>query len=351
MLKGLGAAVGLAVMLLSPHAWTPKPTARPESVTNLESGVWWIGQPKVGPALPPPQQVPANGLWVSSTPAGTVAVSAVRFAVGANDRQPILDLPVEMVTTLPAEVPADFAVHIVACPAASNWQPPAKGTFGALSAAPKADCGKGQVLGALSLDGKTMVFELGQFVTETNKVLSVVLTPTNVAAPIPAAPVPLPIPIPNLLMPSTFDVTFKPVTTSAVEVLTSPASDDEAAVQPDETSRIDPEPSPSYAAPTANTVAPTPRRSTGVAAVPRQLAQATTAVVHTAGATRTRTLAAVVFFDLCLWAWWASNRDPLPGTPQAGRPYRTLYDGGAGTGAPRRRLSTLTRVGKPPPLR
>ncbi|HVV35789.1 MAG TPA: hypothetical protein VHC63_04240 [Acidimicrobiales bacterium] len=355
MLKGLTVALGAAVLALFPNAWRPQPTARPDSVSRVESGVWWIGQPRVAPPLPPPAQVPAGGLWVSSTTAGTVALSALRFTVGDSDRQPIVTIPVQTSTTPPAALPVSLGLTVVACQATGDWAPPGQGTFGALANAPKYDCNKGQVLGQMALDGKSMVFEFSQFVSDTNRTISVVLIPANVTAPIPASPVALPLPVPAVVVPPTFDVTFKPVTPDAVEVLTSPLQD----VLGDEGLSVETQTgdaalvggAASVAGVTRSRTATKPAtRPSSIAAVPRQLAQAATTVAHKGDSPRTRTIAAIIFLDLCLYGWWALNRDPLPGTPQAGRPYRSLYDGSAApVGTTRRPLTN--REGKPPPLR
>ena len=353
MLRGLAVAAGALVLALAPNAWTPHPTVHAQSVSTIESGVWWIGQPRALPALPPPAEVPANGLWVSSTVAGTVAMSAVRFTVGANDRQPILTIPVETSTAPPATLPLSLGMPVLACPTTGKWKPPAKGTFGSLAAAPAYDCGKAQVLGAFSVDGKALVFELGSFVTETNSTVSVVLVPGAITPPLPAPPVPLPVNLPSLLIPPTFDVTFKPISPGAVEVLTTESFDDgtsDDAVVPETSTEVSGDRS--FAAPTSPGVT-APAKPTGtrriIASVPGKVAQVAAAAAHDAGSTRTRTIAALVFFDLCLWGWWASSRQPFAGTPQADRPYRTLYDG-AVTAPARRRLS-VSREGKPPPLR
>ncbi|HVT77604.1 MAG TPA: hypothetical protein VHD87_11295 [Acidimicrobiales bacterium] len=357
MPKGLVVAIGAAILAFFPNAWEPRPTVKPESVSTFESGVWWIGQPRALPALPPPAQVPAGGLWVSSTAAGTVALSALRFTVGEQDRQPIVTLPVNTSTTPPAALPISLGTPILACQATGNWAPPAKGTFGSLASAPKYDCSKGQVLGSPSVDGKTMVFELGQFVTDTNRTVSVVLVPGTVVPPLPASPVALPFSIPTILLPPTFDVTFKAVTPNAVEVLTSPLPnvlDDGALGVETQTAGAGDVASPTVVAGAnssrAGAARTTPPRRTGIAAVPGQVAQAAATVAHKGDSPRTRTIAAIVFLDLCLYGWWASNRDPLPGTPQAGRPYRSLYDGSAAPVATTRRPLT-NREGKPPPLR
>lgn len=276
-------------------------------------------------------------------------MSAVRFTVGASDRQPILTLPIAMLSTLPKTVlPVDVDIHILACATTAPWTPPAAGTFGALSAAPSFDCGKGQVLGSLSVDGTQVEFELGQFVTATNKVVDVVIVPGGIPAPIPTIPVALPVPVdvPSLLLSPTFDITFNPVTAAAVEVLTAaPVTEDDFGFD----SPVDPAflPSPIELA-LGNPAAP--RAPRGIAAFPGQVARQL-GVVNTSPQRAQRTIAAVAFALLCAWAWLL-NRDPVPGAP-AGRPFRTLYDGAPPvSAAPKRGFgSGAARTGRPPPLR
>ncbi|MEY2467983.1 MAG: hypothetical protein QOF21_681 [Actinomycetota bacterium] len=316
----------------------------PSSVTGLVSGVWWAGQVAALPAGPPPAQVPAGGLWVSSTAAGTIAESAVRFIVGENDRQPILTLPIAMLTSPPkTAAPVDVDLHVLACAATGDWAPPPAGTFGALSAAPAYDCGKGQVLGALTPDAKGLEFELSQFVTATNKVVSVVVIPAPIPAPIPTPPVALPASPPPVFVPPNFDITFNPVTAAAIEVLTADSvTEDDFGFEP-----FDESYNPSAIEFALGNPA-VPRPSRGIAALPgrvvRQLAS-----VKPDPQTSQRTIAAVVFALLCAWAWLL-NRDPVPGAP-AGRPFRTLYDAAPPPAAPKRGFGTRVRAGKPPPLR
>lgn len=349
----VAAALAAALLTLAPGAWVVGPTAQPQAVSQLESGVWWVGQPKMAPALPPPNHVPADGLWVSSTAAGTVAMSAVRFTVGQDDRQPVLNVPIDAATTLPQEVPVDTRLHVLACATTDNWAAPPKGTFGALGAAPKYDCGKGQVLGAPSLDGTTMVFELASLVSDSNHTVAIALIAAVSPAPIPAAPVALPVAVPTVLLPPTFDITFKPLTVASIEVLTSPP----APVTEDEYGFDEPEAATYGSGASTNAVArfdgspPPTVAPRGFAALPNQVARTVGAVTGESGK-GDRTLAAAVFLALCMWAWALSNRNPLPGTAQAGRPYRTLYDG-APPAAPtvRPRAGAAPRIGKPPPLR
>jgi hypothetical protein len=143
------------------------------------------------------------------------------------------------------------------------------------------------------------------------------------------------------------------VTTSSVEVLTTEPFDEsgsDAVAPPPDTQDLatDRSYASSNVGASPTTAAKSPVRRI-VSAVPGQVAQVAANVAHKGDSPKTRTIAAVVFFDICLWGWWASARQPVPGTPQAGRPYRTLYDGAVA--APTRRRSAASREGKPPPLR
>ena len=314
------------------------------AVSNVVSGVWWAAQQNGAPDVPAPAQVPAGGLWVSSTAAGTIAESAVRFTVGPDDRQPILTLPVAMLTTPPkTAAPVDVDVHVLACAADASWSPPPSGSFGPLSDAPKANCDKGQVLGALTSDGKGIEFDLGQFVTSSNRVVSVLVMPQQTPAPVPAAPVALPAAPPPVLVSPTFDVTFNPVTASAIEVLTTAASAaDEGTVDAGFDASYNP-----GAVDFALGAPAVPQRQ-GFAALPGRVARQVAALTP-AAQTAQRTFAAIVFALLCAWAWLV-NRDPIPGAA-AGRPFRTMYDGAPPVATVKRGFGTAPRVGKPPPLR
>src|SRR5205085_5501301 len=59
------------------------------AVQAIQSGYWWQGQPDGAP-LPPPPNVPANGLWISGREASPVAIAAVRFQLGGAEAAPVL---------------------------------------------------------------------------------------------------------------------------------------------------------------------------------------------------------------------------------------------------------------------
>jgi hypothetical protein len=284
-------------------------------------------------------------------------MSALRFTVAAGERQPILTMPVEMLTSASqsnlAALPVDFSPNVLACATTGNWSPPAPGTFGALREAPTYDCSKGQTLGQVS--DKAVIFDLSSFVSETNRTVSIVILPGTSPVPIPSPPVALPIPaLPPVLLQTTFDITFKPVTIAAVEVLPAPAvtEDDFGFEEPvvDDSSFYNAGGTDSGFA-LGNPTTPTAPARGGLSVLPR-------AVVRQVGAVKTeaqrteRAVAAGVFLLLCMWAWSVADRNGVPGVADA-RPFRTLYDGNLtpSRGPARSGFGTLRRVGKPPSLR
>lgn len=88
-------------------------TAPVEAAPPSALGYWWRLQSGVGPHLTPPG-VPEGGLWVTDDPSGDQAVSALRFV------PPSGETPVELRLTI-AESTGEPTV--VACPAASAWEP------------------------------------------------------------------------------------------------------------------------------------------------------------------------------------------------------------------------------------
>jgi len=189
----------------------PGPPA--SAVEGVESGSWWAAQSD-GKPLPPPPQVPAHGLWVSTGPSGAQAISAVRFRLGATESAPILTLHVH--SSLPPSQLASAGIGpplVVACPTTATWQPV---DAGAWSARPQGDCAAGVVGGALSADGTLMAFDLTTLMRDGG--VDVALLP----GPLPSL-VPAPLLLPAPLNPG-FDITFEPVSAGAVAVFTSPPS-------------------------------------------------------------------------------------------------------------------------------
>src|SRR3954451_19290793 len=92
------------------------------AVSGLAAGYWWQGQPDGAP-LPPPGNVPANGLWVSGNDTSQVAVSAVRFQVGPDEAAPLLTVKVHSQSP-PKEATAQSGpIVVLACPATKPWTP------------------------------------------------------------------------------------------------------------------------------------------------------------------------------------------------------------------------------------
>jgi len=322
----------------------PGPPA--SAVEGVESGWWWASQPD-GRPFPPPPHVPQHGLWVSTSPSGPQAVSAIRFQLGANESGPIVTLHVH--TTLP---PAQLATAgigpplVVACPATAAWKP---ADAGAWSARPTANCGAGAVGGALSADGRLMGFDLTTIAT--SKAVDVVLLPGPAASLVP----PPPVPVPGLAPPPVtagFDVTFEPVGAGAVSVFTSPSEEEEfgpgaSLVTPPlslETSSLTSLSTlpPVVAAP--ETPAAGPPRSTVRPSV-RPFRNA--AVVAVDDDRTTRILAAVVF--LALSAWWYRLSFSAPSAGPRAR--ASLYDVPTGPRPSALRQPAPAAATPPPPLR
>jgi hypothetical protein len=171
---------------------------------------------------------------------------------------------------------------------------------------------------------------------------------------VPAPPVALPVALPATpLLPPDFDVTFNPVSSSGVAVLTTPTSTEDTtdvSAATDSSAGYDNSTSSDVSTPSISPVTSTPtlRRPTGIASLPGRFAQVASQTLPAGTSRRTREAAAFVFFDLCIWAWFVSNQDPLPGAKQAGRPYRTIYDGPSVVETSRPKTA---RAGSPPPLR
>lgn len=182
------------------------------AVQGLESGYWWQGQPDGAP-LPPPPNVPANGLWISGSEASPVAIAAIRFQLAPDEATPTLTAKVNSAFP-PAQVSAALnagQIVVMACPATPGWKP---AQAGAWSAKPQFNC-RGAVNGTVNADGTAIAFDLGGVVTDGK--VDVVLVPGTGAAVLPPNPLPG---LPPTPQPSGFDLTLQPVT--ADQVHTSP---------------------------------------------------------------------------------------------------------------------------------
>src|SRR4051794_25867924 len=85
------------------------------AVSGAESGYWYAG-PLPGGSLTPPPNVPAHGLWVSSNPAGPVAIAALRLNLDSGDAPPVL-----LSLVVDGETPPNGA-SVYACRATSAWK-------------------------------------------------------------------------------------------------------------------------------------------------------------------------------------------------------------------------------------
>ena len=102
-------------------------------------------------ALPPPPNVPPDGLAVGNAPDGPSAVSALRFELDPGE------VPVSLKLTVHERL-APGASPVVACLATSAWFASRAGNWGER---PKAACPAGVRPGAASADGGAVSFDLG----------------------------------------------------------------------------------------------------------------------------------------------------------------------------------------------
>ncbi|GAC1599650.1 MAG: hypothetical protein NVS3B21_26350 [Acidimicrobiales bacterium] len=188
----LAMAGSCAAVLASPGAAA--------AVARVERAYFFTGQ-QSGGMLPPPSNVPPKGLWVRSTAAGTQASSAIRFMLATGETAPTLKLSVHQMAGTP---------QIVVCPTTSTWK---QGDAQPISAAPRSDCAKGQSVGGVSTDGKTVTFDLSNIDTSSGRVDLALIPapPTSPAAAVPGTPSVSP----------QFEITFEPL--SSGSVMTTPA--------------------------------------------------------------------------------------------------------------------------------
>lgn len=151
-------ALGLLVVLLALPATS-------SAATYETHGWWWRAQTGLlGAELPPPPDVPEDGLLVERGPDGATAVAAVRFGLSEGETDPVLELTV-------ASGESTGAV-IAACPTRrAGWPGEQAGRW---DAAPGWDCEAGRVDGVPSDDGSTWSWALAPLVGEGG-VISVAL--------------------------------------------------------------------------------------------------------------------------------------------------------------------------------
>jgi hypothetical protein len=275
---------------------------------------------------------------VSSDPSGAQSISAVRFALDANEVAPKLKLTVGRVVGPPN------TQLVVACPASSAWQP--TGTKpGEWSSQPHADCTKERSVGQLSPDSTTMTFDLTSLAAASTgpstSRIDVVLAPA-----------------PSTTVPSTFDATFQPVTPTSVLVTHSPPASGTGGVEPagvpapatgtTGTATVQPSAAPSAVSPSLAvgpvSAAPVIPPALATGAQPAAASTATSPGISTARrilkggrfTTGVRILAGVMLTLLCVWAMWVN-------AVRTGAVARLLV--------PATTTTTNKRTGAPPPLR
>jgi hypothetical protein len=335
---------------------------------QLTDGVWWMAQ-VTGGTLPPPPQVPAHGLWVSSAASGPTAISALHADLDSDQVASTLTLHVANLYAAPATPVAPLQVPVLACPTTAAWKPVDAATPGAWDSRPAYDCGKGQVQGSLSADGTKMAFDLTSLAVP-GKALDIVLVPGQAPSPVPQAPVPVPVPLPDTPASGntqpTFDITFVAPTPADVVIGTvgdtgqSDVADALGGTVSDSTATGSTStpvlnlPT-TLGAPLGTTAGVTRPLGPPVVNVPVATARALAPISSTSP--RKRLLFGLVFVDLMVWAWRVLSVDSggraAAAMATVRRPSLTLYDVPA---APATRVTghhfaKSTREGRPPPLR
>lgn len=156
MRRALAATLIIGGSLLG---WT---AAAVDAATVADAGWWDRNADALLPQIDPP---PEGALRVANDPAGTAAVTAVRFQLDEGEEDPTLVLRV-------AGDPVPEGAALKACPATSEWT----GAEGApLSEAPTFDCEAGTSLGLVAGDGTAVAFDLSQLALSTT--VDVVISP------------------------------------------------------------------------------------------------------------------------------------------------------------------------------
>ena len=317
------------VTLVAAAAFVVSAPVPATAVTGLDSGYWWQAQPDGAP-VPPPPQVPPQGLWVSGTPDAEQAISAVRFQLADSEANPVLTLKVHSKNPpeqLTQAANAGVAV-VLACPVTKSWTP---ASAGAWSSRPEGNCAAA-AHGTLNGDATAVAFDLSSVVVDGR--VDVVLVPGAGGG----APLPNPATLPGAPAPpqpsSGFDITFEPVNLSQVTVGPGSAQTESTSPTP-EALPSDTTPAPDLSTPVApssdfnfaNTsvnptagVAAAPAPSPAAAGVAPQLRTLPAEAGSTIGQNHGyRALAVILLAALLLWAW----RQAVPPHPDR----RTIYDG------------------------
>lgn len=149
MRQKLQIALALILCVMAPGS-----TVGAQSAGEPESGVWWQFQTSGGglPAPPVLVDLPDGGLWISSSPSGDQAVSAVRYKVRSGEVAESVTLRVRQDSSTPA-------LAVALCPPKSAWSPP-ETRPGPWDDRAVPDCERRAFKGALSDDGVTVTFPL-----------------------------------------------------------------------------------------------------------------------------------------------------------------------------------------------
>ena len=140
------------------------------AATHEAHGWWWRAQTGLlGADLPPPPDVPKDGLLVERAPDGATAVSAVRFRLADGETDPVLTLTVASGQSSGAAIAACQTVR-------AGWNGAQGGRW---DSAPRWDCQQGRVDGEVSDDGSTWTWSLAPLVREDGAISVMLVDATS----------------------------------------------------------------------------------------------------------------------------------------------------------------------------
>ncbi|HVM39760.1 MAG TPA: hypothetical protein VM618_03140 [Acidimicrobiia bacterium] len=160
------AALPLCLAWVVALGWLPGGSAGAADLSGW--GWWWRAQAGLlGTEVPPPPNVPEDGLAVGAGPDGAVAVAAVRYELPDGESAQSLTLTVAEGGDIGGE-----QATVAACPPAVRW---ASAQAGRWDMRPEANCDTASVQGIRSDDGATWTFPVAPLVADG--VVDVVLVP------------------------------------------------------------------------------------------------------------------------------------------------------------------------------
>lgn len=181
-------------------------------------GWWWRAQTGLnGTEVPPPPNVPDDGLAVGAAPDGATALAALRYDLAPGDTSPVLTLTVADNGGF-----GDGQATLAACPPQVRWSAAQAGRW---DRRPVGDCLAASVQGIRSDDGATWTFPVAPLVDDGS--VDIVIVPgaqTPDGAPTPGFQIAFDPPGPDALAVTVLPVASSSSTSSSSTTSTLPLS-------------------------------------------------------------------------------------------------------------------------------